>query len=222
MAGSTTRTSPTTECRRHDAGNTTGGSERPWRAPTHGSTHVSTGHVAEGGTSIACTMTRGSWRWERHIVPKTHRLMRALQQRQGEAAPTEGAAAEQQEERAAEQTVTAGTGAGMGPHTVGNGATAGVGQPSVEGQGRKRKATTGLRTTSDEEQMANAAAAPSEEWSAEMEQQELETQAKKKKKRLKQTGKRSFRPTQHRRQQATAAAAAAAAEPSEERDGGTR
>ena len=92
-------------------------------------------------------MTRGSWRWERHIAPKTHRLMRALQQRQGEAAPTEGAAAEQQEERAAEQTVTAGTGAGMGPHTVGNGATAGVGQPSVEGQGRKRKATTGLRTT---------------------------------------------------------------------------
>ena len=168
MAGSTTRTSPTTDCRRHDAGNTTGGAERPWRAPTHGSTHVSTGHVAEGETSIACTMTRGSWRWERHIVPKTHRLMRALQQRQGEAAPTEGAAAEQHEERAAEQTVTAGTGAGMGPHTVGNGATAGVGQPSVEGQGRKRKATTGLRTTSDEEQMANAAAAPSEEWSAEM------------------------------------------------------
>ena len=61
--------------------------------------------------------------------------MRALQQRQGEAAPTEGAAAEQQEERAAEQTVTAGTGAGMGPHTVGIGATVGVGQPSVEGQG---------------------------------------------------------------------------------------
>ena len=57
--------------------------ERPWRAPTHGSTHVSTGHVAEGGTSIACTMTRGSWRWERHIAPKTHRLMRALQQRHG-------------------------------------------------------------------------------------------------------------------------------------------
>ena len=55
-----------------------------------------------------------------------------------------------------------------------------------------------------------------------MEQQELETQAKQKKKRLKQTGKRSFRPTQHRRQQATAAAAAAA-EPGEERDdGGTR
>ena len=147
MAGSTTRTSRTTDCRRHDAGNTTGGAERPWRAPTHGSTHVSTGHVAEGGTSIACTMTRGSLRWERHIAPKTHRLMRALQQRQGEAAPTEGAAAEQHEERAAEQTVTAGTGAGMGPHTVGNGATAGVGQPSVEGQGRKRKATTGLRTT---------------------------------------------------------------------------
>ena len=159
---------------------------------------------------------------EAHRPAKTHRLMRALQQRQGEAAPTEGAAAEQQEERAAEQTVTAGTGAGMGPHTVGNGATPGVGQPSVEGQGRKRKATTGLRTTSDEEQMANAAAAPSEEWSAEMEQQELETQAKKKKKRLKQTGKRSFRPTQHRRQQATAAAAAAAAEPGEERDGGTK
>ena len=41
MAGSTTRTSPTTDCRRHDAGNTTGGAERPWRAPTHGSTHVS-------------------------------------------------------------------------------------------------------------------------------------------------------------------------------------
>ena len=70
--------------------------------------------------------------------------------------------------------------------------------------------------------MANAAAAPSEEWSAEMEQQELETQAKKKKKRLKQTGKRSFRPTQHRRQQATAVAAAAPAEPGEERDGGAR
>ena len=83
MAGSTTRTSRTTDCRRHDAGNTTGGAERPWRAPTHGSTHVSTGHVAEGGTSIACTMTRGSWRWERHIAPKTHRLMRALQQRHG-------------------------------------------------------------------------------------------------------------------------------------------
>ena len=75
--------------------------ERPWRAPTHGSTHVSTGHVAEGGTSIACTMTRGSWRWERHIAPKTHRLMRALQQRQGEAAPTEGAAAEQQQQNPA-------------------------------------------------------------------------------------------------------------------------
>ena len=62
--------SRTTDCRRHDAGNTTGGAERPWRAPTHGSTHVSTGHVAEGGTSIACTMTRGSWRWERHIAPR--------------------------------------------------------------------------------------------------------------------------------------------------------
>jgi len=149
MAGSTTRTSRTTDCRRHDAGNTTGGAERPWRAPTHGSTHVSTGHVAEGGTSIACTMTRGSWRWERHIVPKTHRLMRALQQRQGEAAPTEGAAAEQQEERAAEQTLTAGTGAGMGPHTVGNGATAGVGCGATISGGAGQEAKSDDGATDD-------------------------------------------------------------------------
>ena len=222
MAGSTTRTSPTTDCRRHDAGNTTGGAAL---ASAHPRLHPRLDRARRGGWDEHCVHddSRKLAMGEAHRPAKTHRLMRALQQRQGEAAPTEGAAAEQQEERAAEQTVTAGTGAGMGPHTVGNGATAGVGQPSVEGQGRKRKATTGLRTTSDEEQMANAAAAPSEEWSAEMEQQELETQAKKKKKRLKQTGKRSFRPTQHRRQQATAAAAAAAAEPGEERDdGGTR
>ena len=167
MAGSTTRTSRTTDCRRHDAGNTTGGAAL---ASAHPRLHPRLDRARRGGWDEHCVHddSRKLAMGEAHRPAKTHRLMRALQQRQGEAAPTEGAAAEQQEERAAEQTVTAGTGAGMGPHTVGNGATPGVGQPLVEGQGRKRKATTGLRTTSDEEQMANAAAAPSEEWSAEM------------------------------------------------------
>lgn len=73
---------------------------RPGRATTHGPTHVSTGHVVEGGASIVCTMTRGGRRWTGHINPKAYRLMRALQQQQLEADhDAEPAQAQQQQQQ---------------------------------------------------------------------------------------------------------------------------
>ena len=148
MAGSTTRTSPTTDCRRHDAGNTTGGAAL---ASAHPRLHPRLDRARRGGWDEHCVHddSRKLAMGEAHRPAKTHRLMRALQQRQGEAAPTEGAAAEQQEERAAEQTVTAGTGAGMGPHTVGNGATAGVGCGATISGGAGQEAESDDGATDD-------------------------------------------------------------------------